>query len=72
MLQFAGAIPRESIVDVEGVVTTVKDAIKSATQGDVEINISSIFVVSKSAPELPFAVAEASKPGSMFSMKANF
>ena len=46
MLQFAGAIPRESIVDVEGVVTTVKDTIKSATQGDVEINISSIFVVS--------------------------
>ena len=65
MLQFAGAIPRESIVDVEGVVTTVKDTIKSATQGDVEINISSIFVVSRSAPELPFAVSEASKPGSM-------
>ena len=65
MLQFAGAIPRESIVDVEGTLKPVPDLIKSATQNDVEINISSIFVVSKSAPELPFQVAEASKPGSM-------
>ena len=31
----------------------------------MEIHVDTIFVVSKSLPELPFSVVEASKPGSM-------
>ena len=65
MLKFAANIPRESIVDVEGVVQGVEEEIKSATQRDVEVHVNSVFIVSKSLPELPFSVVEASKPGSM-------
>ena len=65
MLKFAADIPRESIIDIEGVVQGVEEEIKSATQSDVEIHVDTIFVVSKSLPELPFSVVEASKPGSM-------
>lgn len=51
----------ESIVDVFGEVTKADRPVDSTTQSNVEIQVKKIYVVSLSAPELPFTLEDASR-----------
>jgi len=62
MVKFAGAIPKESFVDVLGTLTAAPTPIESTTQKDVELQVEQLFVVSKAAPELPFQLSDACRP----------
>jgi nondiscriminating aspartyl-tRNA synthetase len=64
MLKFIGAIPVESVVDVGATVRAAPSAITGCTQSDVELEVASVHVVSKSEITLPFSVKAASLPGS--------
>lgn len=62
MIKFATKIPRESIVDIAGVVRAVEPAV-SCTQSDVEIVATSVHVVSRALSECAFTVENAMRPG---------
>ncbi|XP_039267320.2 aspartate--tRNA ligase, cytoplasmic-like [Styela clava] len=62
MVKFCANVTKESIVDVQGFVRKVDTKIESCTQQDVELHIKQIFVVSKSAPQLPLQIEDASRP----------
>ena len=59
MVNYAGKIPKESIIDVVGTVQKVETPIESATFKHVEISVSKIFVVSRVKVELPFQLDSA-------------
>ena len=59
MVNYAGKIPKESIIDVYGTVQHVETPIDSATFKHVEISVSKIFVVSRVKVELPFQLDSA-------------
>ena len=59
MVNFAGKIPKESIIDVVGTVQHVDTPIDSATFKHVEIAVSKIFVISRVKVELPFQLESA-------------
>lgn len=61
MVRFASNITKESIVDVEGVVSTVPQKIESCTQQDVELQIEQIFVISQAEPRLPLQIDDAAR-----------
>jgi aspartyl-tRNA synthetase len=61
MLNFAANIPKESIVDVEGVVVVPKEKIEAATQKSVEISVRKLFIVSK-AEQVPIQLEDVSRP----------
>jgi aspartyl-tRNA synthetase len=61
MVKFIAGITAESIVDIECQITVPPEPITSCTQGDVELVIKKIFIVSKAAPELPFQIVDASR-----------
>ncbi|CAK8569949.1 unnamed protein product [Lathyrus sativus] len=60
MVKFAAALSRESIVDVEGVVSIPAAPIKGATQ-QVEIQVSKLYCVSKAIPTLPINLEDAAR-----------
>jgi len=60
MVTFSKNISKESIVDVEGVVSVVNARIESATQQTVEIQVQKIFLVNHSEP-LPMQIEDASR-----------
>jgi nondiscriminating aspartyl-tRNA synthetase len=60
MLKFAAAIPKESIVEVEGIVR--KATVKECTQKTVELAVLKLFVVSRSVPNLPLQIEDAARP----------
>lgn len=62
MVRFASNITKESIVDVEGVVSSVPQKIESCTQQDVELQIEQIFVISQAEPRLPLQIDDAARP----------
>ncbi|KAJ8253319.1 hypothetical protein GJAV_G00211580 [Gymnothorax javanicus] len=62
MVKFAANIPKESIVDVEGVVRKVELKIESCSQQDVELHIERIFVISQAEPRLPLQLDDAIRP----------
>jgi aspartyl-tRNA synthetase len=63
MIKFTKGIHRESLVDVEGVVTKAGTEIASCTQKDVELRVTSLFVVSQTLlQELPLLLEDASRP----------
>ncbi|XP_072020907.1 aspartate--tRNA ligase, cytoplasmic-like [Amphiura filiformis] len=62
MVKFTANIPKESIVDVEGKVSSVPQKIESCTQQDVEIQIEKIFVISLAEPRLPLQLDDAARP----------
>lgn len=62
MVKFAANINKESIIDVEGIITPVDQKITSCSQQDVELSIEKIYVVSKSDPRLPLQIEDASRP----------
>jgi aspartyl-tRNA synthetase len=61
MVKFIAGISSESIVDIECECTVPPETITSVTQGDVELVIKKIFIISKAAPELPFQIVDASR-----------
>lgn len=60
MVNYIRKVPRESIVEVEAEVTIPEKPIDGCTQHGVELKINTFFVVSKSAPMLPFQIDDAS------------
>lgn len=60
-VKFAAAVPRESIVDVTGVVSATPTETK-CTQSDVEIQVTALHVVSRAQPDLPFQIEDAMRP----------
>jgi aspartyl-tRNA synthetase len=63
MVTYASKIPRESVVDVSGNVVDPGKPIESCTQ-QVELHVSSIHCISRSAQMLPLQVDDASQPDS--------
>jgi nondiscriminating aspartyl-tRNA synthetase len=63
MIKFVGSIPLESIVEVEGVLKAVEKPIESCTQHDVELSITSIFLVVDAVSVLPFQLEDANRKG---------
>lgn len=59
MVNYAGKIPKESIVDIYGTVQTVETPIDAATFKNIEISVNRIFVVSRVKVELPFQLESA-------------
>lgn len=57
---YHNSIPRESIVDVSGVVRLAK--VTSTTQNTIELAVQTFFVVSRSQPNIPFLVEDAARP----------
>ncbi|KAJ1924059.1 aspartate--tRNA ligase dps1 [Tieghemiomyces parasiticus] len=66
MLKFASAITPESIVLVEGKVVAPVEPVKSCTVQDAELQITKLFVLSKTMERLPFSLEDASRPESEF------
>ncbi|XP_075641734.1 aspartate--tRNA ligase 1, cytoplasmic [Castanea sativa] len=60
MLKYAAGLSRESIVDVEGLVSVPGITINSTTQ-QVEIQVRKIFCVNKAMPTLPINVEDAAR-----------
>ncbi|XP_019197619.1 PREDICTED: aspartate--tRNA ligase 2, cytoplasmic-like [Ipomoea nil] len=60
MVKYATSLSKESIVDVEGVVSVPNVQIKGATQ-QVEVQIRKLYCVSKAAPTLPISIEDASR-----------
>ena len=59
MIKFAGALSKETIVDVKGKV--LKAEVKSCSQGDVEIALERIYVISKADVGLPLQIDDAGR-----------
>ena len=59
MVTYAGKIPKESIIDVHGIVQKVEKQVEATTFKNVEISITKIFVVSRVRVELPFQIDDA-------------
>jgi lysyl-tRNA synthetase class II len=54
MIKFVGSLSKESVIDVKGKV--VKAEVKSCTQGDVELAVERVYVVSRADVGLPLQV----------------
>jgi aspartyl-tRNA synthetase len=66
MVKWASALTRESVVDVKGLVVHPEVPIESCTQKEVEVVCREIHCISRSDPELPFLIEDASRPDSAF------
>ncbi|KAJ4734018.1 hypothetical protein LUZ62_047462 [Rhynchospora pubera] len=67
MVRFAASLSKESIVDVEGVISVPdpKDPIKSATQ-QVEIHVRKLYCVNRNMYNLPINIEDASRSETEF------
>lgn len=63
MVKFVGCLPLESIVDVEGEVSSTKQPIESCSQKNIELNITQIFLTVESTNILPFQLEDANRKG---------
>jgi len=59
IIKFAGSLSKETIIDVKGKV--VKADVKSCTQGDVELAIQRLYVISRADVGLPLQIDDASR-----------
>ncbi|KAB0792316.1 hypothetical protein PPYR_14275 [Photinus pyralis] len=63
MVKFCSNISKESIVDLEGsVVDLGKKGVAGCTQGEIELLVSQVWVVSVAASQLPLQIEDASRP----------
>ncbi|KAG6524495.1 aspartate--tRNA ligase 2, cytoplasmic-like [Zingiber officinale] len=60
MVKFATALSKESIVDIQGIVSVPKDPIKGTTQ-QVEVQIKKLYCVNRSVPNLPINIEDAAR-----------
>lgn len=61
MVAFLGQVNKESIIDLRVQVTKPPTPVKSCTQSNVELQISEFWIVSNSAPILPFQIEDAQR-----------
>jgi len=61
MLKFMGGVERESIVDITGVLKTVKQEIKTCSIKTLELQIQKFVVINRSANVLPLQLEDASR-----------
>lgn len=59
IIKYVGAIPLESIIDIQGKLVTAD--VKSCSQSNVELQIQKVFVVSRAPSTLPFLLEDASR-----------
>ena len=62
LFKWLGSLPRETVLDVTGTLSAVEKRVESVTQGDVELQITSAFIVSRATPEMPFQLEDAARP----------
>ena len=60
MAEYTRRIPKESIIEVKGKVVVPNKPVQGTSQ-KVELHISEIWTVNKSAPMLPFQLEDASR-----------
>lgn len=60
MVKYACGIPKESIVDVEGVVACPQAPVESCSQRDVELQVTGVRAIARAGP-LPFEVVDAAR-----------
>ncbi|XP_008801441.2 aspartate--tRNA ligase 2, cytoplasmic-like [Phoenix dactylifera] len=65
MVKFATALSKESIVDVEGVVSIPKDPIKGTTQ-QVEVQVRKLYCINRAVPNLPINIEDAARSETEF------
>lgn len=61
MVKYATSLSKESIVDVEGVVTIPEKPITGSTQQQVEVQISKLHCVNRAVPTLPINIEDAAR-----------
>nr|CAH0112328.1 unnamed protein product [Daphnia galeata] len=61
-VKFVAGITKESVIDVEGFVRSVPQKIEGATQQDVELHVTQVWVISAAEPRLPLQIEDASRP----------
>ncbi|KAL3101995.1 hypothetical protein niasHS_003404 [Heterodera schachtii] len=61
-VKFVQNIPKESIVDVYGLVARTPQPVTACTQSDVEIKVHKFFIVSQAEPRLPLQLEDAVRP----------
>ena len=61
MLKFIGGVPKESIVDITGVLKSVEQEIKTCSIKKLELQIKKFLVVNRSANVLPLQLEDASR-----------
>lgn len=60
MVKYACGIPKESIVDVEGVVAVTSSPVESCSQKSVELSVTGVRAICRAGP-LPFEVVDAAR-----------
>ncbi|KAF3329890.1 aspartate--tRNA ligase [Carex littledalei] len=60
MVRFATSLSKESIVDVEGVISVPNEPIKGTTQ-QVEIQVRKLYCINRAIPNLPINIEDASR-----------
>lgn len=50
------------MIDLQGVVCSVPQKVEGATQQDVELHVTQLWVVSAAEPRLPLQIEDASRP----------
>ncbi|XP_055811513.1 aspartate--tRNA ligase 2, cytoplasmic-like [Solanum dulcamara] len=61
MVKYATSLSKESIIDVEGVVTIPEKPITGSTQQQVEVQISKLYCVNRAVPTLPINIEDAAR-----------
>jgi len=62
MIKYVGGCPKESIVDIQGVVVKADVPVESCSQRNLELQGMTFHVVSESEPQLPLQIDDASRP----------
>lgn len=60
MVKFANGLSKESIVDIEGIVSIPKEPIKGTTQ-QVEIQVRNLYCINRAVPNLPINIEDAAR-----------
>lgn len=66
MVKWVSALPKETVVDIKGLVVKPEVPVESCTQNDIEVVCREIFCISRSASDLPFNIEDASRPDTAF------
>ncbi|KAK4353561.1 hypothetical protein RND71_025755 [Anisodus tanguticus] len=61
MVKYATSLSKESIVDIEGVVSIPEKPITGSTQQQVEVQISKLYCVNRAVPTLPINIEDAAR-----------
>ena len=61
LAKWLAGVPKESVLDVTGAATAASPRVLSVTQGDVELQLETAWLVSKALPLLPFSLEDAGR-----------